>query len=57
VTTLVGPQSDGVRTAPQSLYCSFGLTYGRPEVSIVAVPGAPAIKSATLSVTVDYETS
>jgi hypothetical protein len=36
---------------------TFGLTYGRPEPSIEAVAGAPAIKSATLSVTVDYETS
>ena len=33
----------------------FGLTYGRPETSIEAVSGAPAIKSATLTVTVDYE--
>jgi hypothetical protein len=35
---------------------AFGLAYGRPEASIEAVPGAPAIKSATLTVTVDYET-
>jgi hypothetical protein len=35
---------------------AFGLTYGRPEPAIEAVAGAPAIKSATLSVTVDYET-
>ena len=35
---------------------AFGLTYGRPEPSIEAVAGAPAIKTATLSVTVDYET-
>jgi hypothetical protein len=35
----------------------FGLTYGRPEASIEAVAGAPAIKTATLSVTVDYETA
>jgi hypothetical protein len=35
---------------------AFGLTYGRPETSIEAVPGAHAIKSATLTVTVDYET-
>src|ERR687891_2361196 len=35
---------------------AFGLTYGRPEPVIEAVAGAPAIKSATLSVTVDYET-
>ena len=33
-----------------------GLTYGRPEPGIEAVAGAPAIKTATLSVTVDYET-
>ena len=36
---------------------AFGLTYGRPEPAIEAIAGAPAIKSATLSVTVDYETS
>ena len=35
---------------------AFGLTYGRPEPSIEAVAGAPAIKSATLIVTVDYVT-
>jgi hypothetical protein len=34
---------------------AFGLTYGRPEPSIEATPGAPAIKTATLTVTVDYE--
>ena len=34
---------------------AFGMTYGRPEPSIEAVSGAPAIKSATLTVTVDYE--
>jgi hypothetical protein len=36
---------------------AFGMSYGRPEPSIEAVAGAPAIKSATLTVTVDYETS
>ena len=35
---------------------AFGLTYGRPEPSVEAVAGARAIKSATLTVTVDYET-
>ena len=34
---------------------AYGLTYGRPKPSIEAVAGAPAIKSATLTVTVDYE--
>jgi hypothetical protein len=36
---------------------AFGLTYGRPETSIEAIGGAPAIKSATLTVTVDYESA
>jgi hypothetical protein len=36
---------------------AFGLTYGRPEPSIEAVAGAPAIKTATLIVTVDYESN
>ena len=36
---------------------AFGLTYGRPETAIEAVAGAPAIKAATLSVTIDYDTS
>jgi hypothetical protein len=35
---------------------AFGLTYGRPEPAIEAIAGAPAIKSATLTVTVDYGT-
>jgi len=34
---------------------AFGLTYGRPEAAIEAIAGAPAIKAATLTVTVDYE--
>ena len=36
---------------------AFGLTYGRPEPAIKAIAGAPAIKSATLTVTIDYETN
>jgi hypothetical protein len=35
---------------------AFGLTYSRPETSIEAVTGAPAIKSAMLIVRVEYET-
>jgi hypothetical protein len=34
---------------------AFGLTYGRPEPSIDPIAGAPAIKTATLTATVDYE--
>jgi hypothetical protein len=36
---------------------AFGLIYGLPETSIEAVAGAPAIKSGTLIVTVDYDTA
>jgi hypothetical protein len=35
---------------------AFGLTYSRPEPAIEAIAGAPAIKTATLTVSVDYET-
>jgi hypothetical protein len=38
-------------------HLTFGLTYGRPEPAIEAVAGAPAIKAATFSVVIDYETS
>jgi len=41
---------------PTLVGLAFGLTYGRPEPVIEAVAGAPAIKSAALTVTVDYET-
>jgi len=34
---------------------AFGLTYGRPEPAIEAAAGAPAIKTATLTVSIDYE--
>ena len=34
---------------------AFGMGYGRPDASIEAVAGAPAIKGATLAVTIDYE--
>ena len=34
---------------------AFGVTYGRPEPAIELIAGAPAIKSATLTVTVEYE--
>jgi hypothetical protein len=34
---------------------AFGLTYGRPEPSIEPIAGAPAIKTAMLTVSVDYQ--
>jgi hypothetical protein len=45
-----------LETAPTFGGLVFGLTYGRPEPAIEAIAGAPAIKSTTLSVTIDYET-
>jgi hypothetical protein len=36
---------------------AFGLTYRRPETSIEFVAGAPAIKTATLTISVDYESA
>lgn len=35
---------------------AFGMTYGRPDVDAEGVPGAPAIKAGTITVTVEYET-
>jgi hypothetical protein len=34
---------------------AFGLTFGRPEAAIEAVPGASALKTGTISVMLDYE--
>ena len=34
---------------------AFGLTYGRPEPATEAVAGAPALKTGTIAVTLDYE--
>ena len=36
---------------------AFGMAYGRPEINTEAVAGAPAIKSGTIIVTVEYETT
>jgi hypothetical protein len=42
--------------ADPTLDClAFGLTYGRPEPAIEAIAGPLAIKSATPTVSVDYE--
>jgi len=45
-----------LETDPSLGGLAFGLTYGRPDPEIEAVAGAPAIKSGTLNVTVEYET-
>ena len=35
---------------------SFGMSYGRPDIDTEAVAGAPAIKTGTIIVVVEYET-
>ncbi len=35
---------------------AFGMSYGRPEIDIEAVSGAPAIKAGTITMIVEYET-
>jgi hypothetical protein len=35
----------------------FGMSYGRPEINTEAVTGAAAIKTGTIIVTVEYETT
>ena len=35
----------------------FGMSYGRPEIDTEAVTGAPAIKTGTIIVTAEYETT
>jgi hypothetical protein len=53
--TLLQEIGTALETDPTLGGFAFGLTYGRPEPAIEAVPGAPAIKTATLTLTVDYE--
>jgi len=35
---------------------AFGMSFGRPEIDTEAVAGAPAIKTGTITLTVEYET-
>jgi hypothetical protein len=34
---------------------AFGMTYGRPEIDTEAVAGAPAIKTGTITLIIEYE--
>ena len=36
---------------------AFGMSYGRPDIDTEAVAGAPAIKTGTIIVTIEYETT
>jgi len=54
--TLVQAVGTVLETDPTLGGLAFGMTYGRPEVDTEAVAGAPAIKTGTITVTVEYET-
>jgi len=36
---------------------AFGMSYGRPEINTESVSGAPAIKTGTITIIVEYETT
>ena len=55
--TLVQAVGAVLETDPTLGGLAFGMTYGRPEVDTEAVAGAPAIKTGTIIVTVEYETT
>ena len=55
--TLLQQIGVALESAPTLGGLAFGLTYARPESGIEAVSGAPAIKNATLTVTIDYEST
>ena len=54
--TLVQAVGAVLETDPTLGGLAFGMIYGRPEVDTEAVAGAPAIKTGTITVTVEYET-
>ena len=55
--TLVQAVGAVLQTDPTLGGLAFGMTYGRPEIDTEAVAGAPAIKTGTITVTVEYETA
>ncbi len=55
--TLVQAVGTVLETDPTLGGLAFGMTYGRPEIDTEAVAGAPAIKTGTITVTVEYETA
>ena len=54
--TLVQSIGTVLRTNPTLDGLVFGMSYARPETDTEAVTGAPAIKTGTIIVTVEYET-
>ncbi len=54
--TLVQAVGAVLETDPTLGGLAFGMTYGRPGIDTEGVTGAPAIKTGTIIVTVEYET-
>ncbi len=55
--TLVQAVGVALETDPTLGGLAFGMTYGRPEINTEGVTGAAAIKTGTITVTVEYETT
>ncbi len=55
--TLVQSIGSALETDPTIGGLAFGMSYGRPEIDTETVTGAPAIKTGTIIVTVEYETA
>ena len=55
--TLVQSIGTALETDPTLGGLAFGMSYGRPEINTEAVTGAAAIKTGTIIVTVEYETT
>jgi hypothetical protein len=54
---LVQAIDTALETDPTLGGLAFGMIYGRPEINTEAAAGAPAIKSGTIIITVEYETT
>ena len=54
---LVQAIGTALETDPTLGGLAFGMAYGLPEIDTEAVAGAPAIKTGTITVTVEYETT
>ena len=53
---LVQSIGTALETDPTLGGLAFGMSYGRPEIDTEAVAGAPAIKTGTITMIVEYET-
>jgi len=54
--TLVQSIGTALEADPTLGGLAFGMSYGRPEINTESVSGAPAIKTGTITMIVEYET-